>query len=93
MWAGKSTLLDGVFLALFGRSPRGEASECVAAGANELVVRLEVATTLDGAPAEVAIERAWRWSKKRGTDELDVRRRRLYAPVRIVERYHQAGAT
>jgi exonuclease SbcC len=84
--AGKSTLLDGVFLALFGRSPRGEASECVAAGANELVVRLEVATTLDGAPTRVAIERAWRWSRKRGTDELDVRGAARHAPVRVERR-------
>ena len=82
-----------MFLALFGRSPRGEASECSFRGgrANELVVRLEVATTLDGAPAEVAIERAWRWSKKRGTDELDVRGAARHAPVRV-ERRTEAGA-
>ncbi len=34
--SGKSTILDGIFLALFGRCPRGEASECVSAGAFEL---------------------------------------------------------
>ncbi len=83
--AGKSTVLDGVFLALFGRSPRGEASDCVAPGATELFVRLEISlrdSQTDGSP-ELAIERRWRWSKKRDASETEVRGAPRHAPVRV----------
>ena len=67
--AGKSTVLDGVFLALFGRSPRGDAGECVSAGALSLAVRLEIGLEREGQPARVAVERRFRWSKKREASE------------------------
>ena len=63
--AGKSTILDGIFLALFGRCPRGEASECVSAGALELVVRLELTEGRGEGARELAVERRFRWSKRR----------------------------
>ena len=57
--AGKSTILDGIFLALFGRCPRGEASECVSAGALDLVVRLELALDPGGATRRSAWGFMW----------------------------------
>ena len=86
--AGKSTVLDGVFLALFGKSPRGEASDCVAPGATELFVRLEIILRDPHAAAspELAIERRWRWSKKRDASETEVRGAPRHAPVRVEQK-------
>ncbi|APR82262.1 Exonuclease SbcC [Minicystis rosea] len=85
--AGKSTILDGIFLALFGKCPRGEAGECVSAGAVELAVRLEL--SLDGG-REMAVERRFRWSKKRKADPgavgSDLRGAPKHPPLRIEER-------
>jgi DNA repair protein SbcC/Rad50 len=67
--SGKSTILDGIFLALFGRCPRGEPGECVSSGALELDVRLEIEIEIDAGsdelPRPLAIERCFRWVKKR----------------------------
>lgn len=67
--SGKSTILDGIFLALFGRCPRGEPGDCVALGALELDARLEIEidTEADEAPRAFAIERRFRWTGKRST--------------------------
>ncbi len=87
--AGKSTVLDGVFLALFGRSPRGDAGECVSAGALSLAVRLEIGLEREGQPARVAVERRFRWSKKREAGEAslgpDLRGAPRHFPLRIEE--------
>src|SRR6185295_18479382 len=87
--AGKSTILDGIFLALFGRCPRGEAGECVSAGALELTVRLEIA--VDREPArEIAVERRFKWSRRRDADVAslgaDLRGASRHPPLRIEER-------
>jgi exonuclease SbcC len=88
--AGKSTILDGIFLALFGRCPRGEASECVSTGAFELGVRLEIEIEIDASPRALAIERRFRWSKKRDADappgSPDLRGPPRHLPLRIEER-------
>lgn len=87
--AGKSTVLDGIFLALFGRSPRGEAGECVSAGALALAVRLEIGVERAGQPARVAVERRFRWSKKREAGEAslgaELRGAPRHLPLRIEE--------
>jgi exonuclease SbcC len=87
--AGKSTVLDGIFLALFGRSPRGEAGECVSAGALSLSVRLELAVERDGLPVRLAVERRFRWSKKREAGESslgpELRGGSRHLPLRIEE--------
>jgi exonuclease SbcC len=88
--SGKSTILDGIFLALFGRCPRGEASECVSASAFELGVRLELDVGGDDAPRPLAIERRFRWSRKRdadaGANGVDLRGPPRHLPLRIEER-------
>jgi exonuclease SbcC len=92
--SGKSTILDGIFLALFGRCPRGEASECVSIGAFELGVRLELEIEIDagneGDPRSLAIERRFRWSRKRNgvaSDPVaDLRGPPRHLPLRIEER-------
>jgi exonuclease SbcC len=90
--AGKSTILDGIFLALFGRTPRGEASECVSAGALELGVRL----TLAQGGREIAVERRYRWGKKRkaeaGSVGDDLRGAPRHPPMRLEERAGEAWA-
>jgi exonuclease SbcC len=89
--SGKSTILDGIFLALFGRCPRGEPSECVSASAFELDVRLEIEidTGNDDAPRPLAIERRFRWSRKRdadaGPNSPDLRGPSRHLPLRIEE--------
>jgi exonuclease SbcC len=87
--AGKSTVLDGIFLALFGRSPRGEAGECVSAGALALAVRLEIGVEREGQPARLAVERRFRWSKKREAGEAslgaELRGAPRHLPLRIEE--------
>ncbi|MEO7331429.1 MAG: SMC family ATPase, partial [Minicystis sp.] len=87
--AGKSTVLDGIFLALFGRSPRGEAGECVSAGALSLAVRLEIGLDRQGQLARIAVERRFRWSKKREAGEAslgaDLRGAPRHFPLRIEE--------
>jgi exonuclease SbcC len=88
--AGKSTVLDGIFLALFGRCPRGDAGECVSAGALELSVRLELTLEGEAGPRELAVERRFRWSKKRKADPGavggDLRGAAKHPPLRIDER-------
>jgi DNA repair exonuclease SbcCD ATPase subunit len=88
--SGKSTILDGIFLALFGRCPRGEASECVSAGAFELGVRLEIDAGNEADPRPLAIERRFRWSRKRDPDAApnspDLRGPPRHLPLRIEER-------
>ncbi|MFT3767028.1 MAG: AAA family ATPase [Minicystis sp.] len=88
--AGKSTILDGIFLALFGKCPRGEAGECVSAGALELAVRLELLIEGAAGPREVAVERRFKWSKKRkaeaGAVGSDLRGAPKHPPLRIEER-------
>ncbi len=87
--SGKSTILDGIFLALFGRCPRGEASECVSVGAFELGVRLEIDAGTDDAPRPLAIERRFRWTRKRDADATpnspEVRGPPRHLPLRIEE--------
>jgi exonuclease SbcC len=88
--SGKSTILDGIFLAFFGSCPRGEAGDCVSAGAFELAVRLEIDASLDDAPRPLAIERRFRWSKKRdpaaGANGPEQRGAPKHLPLRIEER-------
>jgi DNA repair protein SbcC/Rad50 len=88
--AGKSTILDGIFLALFGRCPRGEASECVSSGALDMVVRLELSLDRDEAPRLIAVERRFHWSKKRGAAAgaigADLRGAPKHPPLRIEEK-------
>jgi DNA repair protein SbcC/Rad50 len=88
--AGKSTILDGIFLALFGRCPRGEASECVSAGALELSVRLELAEGRGEGARELAVERRFRWSKRRsggaGAVGDELRGAPKHPPLRIEEK-------
>jgi exonuclease SbcC len=88
--AGKSTILDGIFLALFGKSPRGEASECVSAGALELTVRLELSIDRGESAREIAVERRFRWSRKReagaGAVGGELRGAGKHPPLRIEER-------
>jgi DNA repair protein SbcC/Rad50 len=88
--AGKSTILDGIFLAFFGRCPRGEASECVSAGALELSVRLELTEGRGAEARDLAVERRFRWSRKKagsaGGDPGDVRGAPRHLPLRIEER-------
>ncbi len=92
--SGKSTILDGIFLALFGRCPRGEPGDCVSSGALELGVRLEIDIGHDDAPRPLAIERRFRWSKKRdaraGATGPDLRGSTKHMALRIEE--HVAGA-
>jgi exonuclease SbcC len=92
--AGKSTILDGIFLALFGKCPRGEASECVSAGALELGVRLELIEGRGEEAREIAVERRFRWAKKRdagaGSVGADLRGAAKHPPLRIEEK--RAGA-
>ena len=88
--AGKSTILDGVFLALFGRCPRGEASECVSAGALELSVRLELSVGHGEARRDLAVERRFRWGKRRGAPfgaiGSELRGAPRHPPLRLEER-------
>ena len=88
--AGKSTILDGIFLALFGKCPRGEAGECVSAGALELVVRLELGEGHGEAARELAVERRFRWSRKRDADAgslgAELRGSSKHPPLRVEER-------
>jgi exonuclease SbcC len=92
--SGKSTILDGIFLALFGRCPRGEPGDCVSAGALELGVRLEIDVGQDDLPHPLAIERRFRWSKKRDADAgasgPDLRGATRHLPLRIEERIEAA---
>jgi exonuclease SbcC len=94
--AGKSTILDGIFLALFGRCPRGEASECVSAGALDLVVRLELSLGSGEDAKEVAVERRFRWAKKRvaaaGAVGDALRGAPKHPPLRIEERAGEGWA-
>lgn len=94
--SGKSTILDGIFLALFGRCPRGEPGDCVSSGALELGVRLEIDTGHDDLPCPLAIERRFRWSKKRdakaGASGPDLRRSTKHMALRIEERVEGAWA-
>ena len=88
--SGKSTILDGIFLAFFGRCPRGDAGDCVSAGAFELTVRLEIDASTDDAPRPLAIERRFRWAKKRDpaadASRPEVRGAPKHLPLRIEER-------
>ena len=90
--SGKSTILDGIFLALFGRCPRGEPGDCVSAGAFELGVRLEIDVGRDDLPRPLAIERHFRWSRKRDADASgpDLRGAAKHLPLRIEERIEAA---
>ena len=90
--SGKSTILDGIFLALFGRCPRGEPGDCVSAGAFELGVRLEIDVGRDDLPRPLAIERRFRWSRKRDADSSgpDLRGAAKHLPLRIEERIEAA---
>ena len=92
--AGTSTILDGIFLALFGRCPRGEASECVSAGALDLVVRLELALDPGDAARELAVERRFHWGKKRvaaaGAVGGEQRGAPRHPPLRLEERVGEA---
>ena len=94
--AGKSTILDGIFLALFGRCPRGEASECVSAGALELTVRLELAEGRGEEGREIAVERRFRWSKKRASGDgavgAELRGTPRHPPLRIEEKRGESWA-
>ena len=94
--AGKSTILDGIFLALFGRCPRGEASECVSAGALELSVRLELEDGRGAGARALAVERRFRWSKRRsggaGAVGGDLRGAPKHPPLRIEERRGEGDA-
>jgi exonuclease SbcC len=88
--AGKSTILDGIFLALFGKCPRGEPSECVSAGALEMTVRLELLEGRGGDVRNLAVERRFRWAKKRSGAEgavgADLRGGAKHPPLRVEER-------
>ncbi len=95
--AGKSTLLDGIFLALFGKCPRGEASECVSAGALELSVRLELEEGRGEGARALAVERRFRWARRRSGGEGaaagptgDLRGAPKHLPLRIEERQGDA---
>jgi exonuclease SbcC len=85
--AGKSTILDGIFLALFGKAPRGEPSECVSAGALELAVRLELTQGRGADAREIAVERRFRWSRRRASGErataAELRGGSRHPPLRI----------
>lgn len=87
--AGKSTILDGIFLALFGKCPRGAPSECLSTGATELSVRLELVVDPNGDAREIAVERRWRGTRRREAETAGDEGERLllrHQPVRIEER-------
>lgn len=87
--AGKSTILDGIFLALFGKCPRGAPSECLSTGATELSVRLELVVDPNGDAREIAVERRWRGTRRREADTAGDEGEKLllrHQPVRIEER-------
>jgi exonuclease SbcC len=86
--AGKSTVLDGIFLALFGKCPRGEPADCVSLGARELFTRVE----LEDNGRTLAVERVFRWTKppRTATAEGETRAATKHAPLRIEEKIEGA---
>jgi exonuclease SbcC len=67
--AGKSSLLDALFLALFDQCPRGKATDCVNPQLRDMRVRVEL--ELEG--LKVAVERRYHWSPKRAAKHEPLR--------------------